>query len=237
MVRVKVKGEEPVLVVKNDVPIAPAPSFLVPVKRLPKGKYPIEDHLASKLLSEKSHNDNRILVYFECGAYQLENMNSSDTINCGNFVFTDTFFNVKIAGGFSLPCAFEPEFSEGLCAVSIDSMIVYIDTMGNQVINTGLKACNNENNKVSTFKNGIATLYKGDPSVKGLYTTSAIDRTGQRVRLLEYDGLDLAEGKVDMFKNLNAEEAKNCFVGKGKSNGLWFLIEKSGKVRKKLDLK
>jgi hypothetical protein len=237
LVRVKLKGFEPVLVVKNDVPIAPVPSFLVPVRRLPKGKYPIEESQAVKLLNARIHKDNRLLVYFECGSYQLENMNASDTSNCGKFVFTDTFFNVKIAGGFSLPCAFEPEFSEGLCAVSMDSMIVYIDTMGNQVINTGLKACNTENNKVSTFKNGIATLYKGDPSVRGLYTTSAIDRTGQRVRLLEYNGLDLAEGKVELFKNLSAEEAKNCFVGQGKSNGLWFLIEKTGKVRKKLDLK
>jgi hypothetical protein len=187
------------------------------------------------VLFSKFHGDNRILLFFDCGSYQLEKMDMRDTVYCGKFVFTDTFFNVKIAGGFKLPCGFEPEFSEGLCAVSVDSNIVYIDTLGKIVVQTGLKSCSKENNKVSTFKNGIATLYKGDANVRGLYTTSAINRSGERVRLLEYDDLDLAEGKVGEFKNLNSEEAKNCFVGKGKTNGLWFLIEKSGKVLKKLE--
>ena len=42
---------------------------------------------------------------------------------------------------------------------------------------------------------------------------------------------------LETFSNLSAEEAKNCFVGKGKTNGMWFLVEKSGKVRKKLEIK
>jgi hypothetical protein len=76
-----------------------------------------------------------------------------------------------------------------------------------------------------------------DSLVNGLYTTLAINTRGERVRLLEFDGLDLAEKKLDMFRNLSADEAVNCFVGKGKTNGIWFLVEKSGKVRKKLELK
>jgi hypothetical protein len=100
-----------------------------------------------------------------------------------------------------------------------------------------LKACDTVLNKASTFKNGIATLYVGDKLTKGLYTTLAVNTKGERVRLLEFDELDLAEKSIGKFKNLNPEECANCFVGKGKTNGLWFLVEKSGKVRKKLDLK
>lgn len=235
-VRVKPKGvimTPPVLVV---VPKRPMPAPDLP-KMFLRGKYPVDEITAKRLLSAKPHSDNRLLLYFDCGQYQLENMDIRDTMHCGKFLFTDTFFNIKIAGGFKLPCAFEPEFSEGLCAVSIDSMLVYIDTAGVIKIHTGLKSCSNEYNKASTFKNGIATLYQGDPYVKGLYKTFAINTNGERVRLLEYDDLELAELKVDMFTNLTAEEAKNCFVGRGKTNGIWFLIEKSGKVRKKLELK
>lgn len=57
------------------------------------------------------------------------------------------------------------------------------------------------------------------------------------MRLLEFDDLDLAEKSMGKFKNLTLEECANCFIGRGKTNGLWFLVEKSGKVRKKLDLK
>lgn len=199
------------------------------------GYYPADETEASVLLSNINRNENRILLQYKCGDYQLERMNPADTIYCGKFVFTDTFFNVRIAQGFSLPCGFEPEFSEGLCAVAINSMIVYIDTLGTPVINTGLKACGPVMNKASTFKNGIATLYTGDPYVRGLFTTIAINNRGERVRLLEFDDLELAVQKLEMFSNLNAEEAKNCFVGRGKTNGLWFLIEKSGKIRKKLE--
>lgn len=235
-VRVKPKGviiTPPVLVI---VPKRPMPEADLP-KMFTRGKYPVDELTAKRLLSAKPISDNRLLLYFDCGQYQLENMDIRDTMHCGKFLFTDTFFNIKIAGGFKLPCAFEPEFSEGLCAVSIDSMLVYIDTAGVVKILTGLKSCSNEYNKASTFKNGIATLYQGDPYVKGLYKTFAINTKGERVRLLEYDDLELAELKVDMFTNLTAEEAKNCFVGRGKTNGIWFLIEKSGKVRKKLELK
>jgi hypothetical protein len=201
-----------------------------------RNKYPILDREAALFKEQHPHLDNRMLLYFNCGSYQLENMDLKDTVFCGTFVFVDTFFNVRIRG-FDLPCAFEPEFSEGLSAVSIDSMIVYIDTSGHVVINTGLPSCNTEFNKASTFRNGIATLYQGDKRYKGVYTTYAINTKGERVRLLEFDELELAEKKVDMFANLSIEECANCFVGKGKTNGLWFLIEKSGKIRKKLILK
>ncbi len=201
-----------------------------------RDKYPLPENEALAYKQQHAHQDNRMLLYYDCGTYQLENMDLRDTIFCGKFVFVDTFFNIRIKG-FSLPCAFEPEFSEGLCAVGLDSLIVYIDTNGHVVINTGLASCNSEFNKVSTFKNGIATLYHGDKSVKGLYTTSAINNKGERVRLLEFDELELAEKKVGMFSNLSPEECVNCFVGKGKTNGIWFLIEKSGKIRKKLVLK
>jgi hypothetical protein len=210
--------------------------FEIP-RSMPRGKYPMPETDFKQYKQQLSHQDNRLLVYFECGQYQLENMAEEDTIYCGKFVFTDTFLNVKIAGGFNLPCGFEPEFREGLCAVSKNNYIVYIDTMGNTVFNTGLKACDTVLNKASTFKNGIATLYVGDKRTKGLYTTLAVNAKGERVRLLEFDELDLAEKSIGKFKNLSAEECANCFVGKGKTNGLWFLVEKSGKVRKKLDLK
>ena len=199
--------------------------------------YPIDSINAKRFLSENKHQDNRMLLYFDCGTYQLENMDIRDTIYCGKFVFTDSSFRVKIAGGFKLPCGFQPEFSEGLCAVAIDSLIDYIDTSGRVVVQTGLKACGPNSNKASTFRNGIATLYVADSLVKDLYTTLAINTRGERVRLLEFDGLDLAEKKIEMFRNLSADEAVNCFVGKGKTNGIWFLVEKSGKVRKKLELK
>jgi len=228
------KPEPPVLVVNQPPP--PPPLFEVPRTAL-RGKYPLDEQNAAKRLSERPHQNNRLLLYYDCGTYQLEQMDIRDTVFCGKFVFTDTLFNVRIGAGFKLPCAFEPEFSEGLCAVSVDSMIVYIDTAGRVQIQTGLKSCSPEGNKASTFRNGIATLYQGDPSVKGLYKTSAINTRGERVRLLEYDDLELAEKKTGMFSNLSAEEAQNCFVGRGKTNGLWFLIEKSGKVRKKLELK
>lgn len=235
-VKVKLRGvKEPLPVIIAAVkPPMPAPEL---PKMFARGKYPIEERNAVLYLANKPHADNRMLVYFDCGQYQFENMDIRDTVHCGKFVFTDSFFNIKIAGGFKLPCAFEPEFSEGLCAVSIDSMIVYIDTAGNIRIRTGLPSCNKSYNKASTFRNGIATLYMGDASVKGLYTTVAINTNGERVRLLEYDDLELAEKKVGLFLNLSAEEAVNCFVGRGKTNGLWFLIEKSGKVRKKLEPK
>jgi hypothetical protein len=235
IVRPKVRKTDPVLVATKPPP-PPLPVFEVPRMAL-RGKYPLEEHNAAKLLSARTHQDNRLLLFYDCGTYQFEQMDIRDTVFCGKFVFTDTLFNVRIAGGFKLPCAFEPEFSEGLCAVSVDSMIVYMDTLGRVQIQTGLKSCSPEGNKASTFRNGIATLYQGDLSVKGLYKTFAINTRGERVRLLEYDDLELAEKKIDLFSNLTAEEAQNCFVGKGKTNGLWFLIEKSGKVRKKLELK
>jgi hypothetical protein len=50
-------------------------------------------------------------------------------------------------------------------------------------------------------------------------------------------GIEQAGKKLEQFSNLSAEESVNCFVGRGKTNGIWFLIEKSGKVRKKLELK
>lgn len=211
------------------------PVFELPVVYA-RGKYPLPEAEAEMYKQLHAHADNRMLLFYDCGTYQLENMDLADTTFCGKFVFVDTFFNIKIKG-FDLPCAFEPEFSEGLAAVSVDSTIVYIDTTGRVMINTGLASCNNEFNKASTFRNGIATLYKGDSRVKGLYTTVAINVKGERVRLLEFDELELAEKKVHMFSNLTMEEAANCFVGKGKTNGLWFLIEKTGKVRKKLVLK
>lgn len=213
-----------------------APLFEVP-RQLPRGKYPVTEEQAKSILSTHSHKDNRMLLFFDCGQYQLENMSESDTSYCGKFVFTDSNFNVKISSGFSLPCGFEPEFSEGLCAVANNGYIVYIDTNGTIKLNTGLKACDTVMNKASTFRYGIATLYIGDTKVKGNYTTIAINVNGERVRLLEFDELDLAENKLSMFKNLTIEECSNCFIGKGKSNGLWFLVEKSGKVKKKLELR
>lgn len=246
MVKVKLKPK-PVLVVNEPKipedtskavtrPVFTMPVFELP-RTLPKGKYPITKEQADMMLSSIPHKDNRMLIYFDCGPYQLENMSDDDTVYCGKFVFTDSAFNVKISGRFSLPCGFEPEFSEGLCAVSKDGYLVYIDTNGMVRVNTGLKSCDTIVNKASTFRNGIATLYIGDKSVKGLYTTIAINTNGERVRLLEFDELELAELKVGLFKNLTLEECANCFVGKGKTNGIWFLIEKSGKVRKKLELK
>jgi len=224
----------------NGLTTYPAP----PVFQLPdlpkpfsRSIYPIDPIIAERYLKENRHQDNRLLLYFDCGSYQLENMDMRDTIYCGKFVFTDSSFHLKIAGGFNLPCGFQPEFSEGLCAVAIDSLIDYIDTAGRVVIQTGLKACGPQINKASTFRNGIATLYIADPVNKGLFITQAINTRGERVRLLEFDDLELAEKKLDQFSNLNAEEAVNCFVGKGKTNGIWFLIEKSGKIRKKLELK
>jgi len=211
--------------------------FFEPSQLIEKGKFHLSELDYKMLLANKSHNDNRLFVYYECGDYQLERMAEEDSIYCGKFVFTDTFLNVRIAGNFSLPCGFEPEFSEGLCAVAKDNYIVYIDTLGNTVINTGLKACDTAINKASTFKNGIATLYLGDKITKGLYTTLAINTKGERVRLLEFDDLDLAEKLYTKFKNVTIEECANCFIGRGKTNGLWFLVEKSGKVRKKLELK
>ncbi len=202
-----------------------------------KNKYHISPEDAALFLKNKPHRDNRMLIYYECGPYQQENMSDDDTVYCGKFIFTDTAFNVKINSGFQLPCAFEPEFAEGLCAVSIDSQIVYIDTVGRVKIQTGLASCGKEQNKATTFKNGIATLYHGDKNMPGNYTTIAINTAGERVRLLEFDELELAEKKYTLFTNLTLEETANCFVGKGKSNGLWFLIEKSGKVKKKLVLK
>jgi len=236
MVYVKEKNKpvsRPVVTATSE-PIKP-PVFELP-QVFARDKYPLTENDAIRYKNQHSHLDNRMLLYYDCGTYQLENMDLRDTVFCGQFVFVDTFFKIKIKG-FSLPCAFEPEFSEGLCAVGIDSMIVYIDTNGHVMINTGMYACNAEFNKASTFKNGIATLYRGDKSVKGLYTTSAINTKGERVRLLEFDDLELAEKKVDKFTNLSLEETANCFVGRGKSNGIWFLIEKSGKIRKKLMLK
>lgn len=237
----KPKGQPDIAVVpvikpdRPDVPVMPPP--ISPVNVVPpKGKYPIEEQAAAMYLSSKPHAENRMLLYFDCGQYQYENMHPEDTVHCGKFVFSDSLFNIKIAGNFSLPCAFEPEFSEGLCAVSVDSVLVYIDSSGRVVINTGLKSCSEELNKASTFRNGIATLYAGSKDVKGLYTTIAINTAGERVRLLEFDDLELAEKKLAMFSNLSPEEAVNCFVGRGKTNGLWFLVEKSGKVRKKLEL-
>jgi hypothetical protein len=220
-------------------PPPPPPVFQLPdlPKAFARSIYPIDSINAKRYLAENRHQDNRMLLYFDCGSYQLENMDMRDTIYCGKFVFTDSNFHIKIAGGFKLPCGFQPEFSEGLCAVAIDSLIDYIDTEGRVVIQTGLKACGPNSNKASTFRNGIATLYIADTLVKGMYTTLAINTKGERVRLLEFDDLELAEKKLDQFSNLNAEEAVNCFVGKGKTNGIWFLIEKSGKVRKKLELK
>lgn len=212
------------------------PDFDLPVS-VKKGRYPMPENEYKILLNKTPHNDNRMLVYFNCGQFQKENMAIEDSIYCGNFVFTDSLLNIRISKGFKLPCGFEPAFSEGLCAVSINNEIVYIDTVGNIKIQTGLKACDSILNKASTFRNGIATLYVGDRSTPGLYTTFAINTNGERVRLLEFDDLDLAELHYQKFKNLTLEECNNCFVGKGKTNGIWFLIEKSGKIRKKLDLK
>lgn len=224
----------------NNVNNYPADTF-VPVFDIPrvtvKNKYHISPEDAALMLKNKPHRDNRMLLFYDCGEYQRENMSDDDTLFCGKFVFVDTLFNVKINAGFELPCAFEPEFAEGLAAVSIDSQIVYIDTIGRVVITTNLASCNKEQNKASTFKNGIATLYHGDMVNPGLYTTIAINTFGERVRLLEFDDLDLAEKQYTKFSNLTLEESANCFVGKGKTNGIWFLIEKSGQVRKKLVLK
>lgn len=202
-----------------------------------KNHYPITETEAQRLLNKYPHKNNRMLLYYDCGEYQKENMADEDTFYCGKFVFVDTLFNVRINSGFEMPCAFEPEFSEGLCAVGIDSQIVYIDTLGHIKIKTNLASCNKEQNKASTFKNGIATLYHGNINSPGFYTTIAINIFGERVRLLEFDDLELAVKKLDKFTNLNPDEAVDCFVGKGKTNGLWFLVEKSGKVRKKLVLK
>lgn len=246
VLKVKLKKVKPVTVIvasepkpNNVISSAAPPMFQLPdlPRAFPRSIYPIDSISAKRFLSENKHDNNRMLLYFDCGSYQLENMDVRDTIYCGKFVFSDSSFRIKIAGGFNLPCGFQPEFSEGLCAVAIDSLIDYIDTEGRVVIQTGLKACGPNNNKASTFRNGIATLYTADPVVKGIYTTQAINTRGERVRLLEFDELELAEKKIEMFSNLTAEESLNCFVGKGKTNGLWFLVEKSGKVRKKLELK
>lgn len=232
---VKVKLKNEALIVSNEKPIE-KPVFALP-KVLVKNIYPIKPQEAALMLKKQPHANNRLLLYYDCGSYQIENMAKEDTIHCGKFVFVDTFFNVKISSGFNLPCAFEPQFSEGLAAVSIDSQIVYIDTVGKVKIKTGLHSCDKANNKATTFKNGIATLYQGDKKTLGLYTITAINTAGERVRLLEFDELELAEKMVDKFTNLTIEETANCFVGKGKTNGLWFLVEKSGKVKRKLILK
>lgn len=230
---VKIEGNAVNTPVKEEYPI---PAFELPSKVI-KGKYPMKPENLAVLKAKTPHKNNRMLVFFECGQYQYENMHAADTAYCNKFVFTDSALNIKISGGFKLPCNFEPEFSEGLCAVSVANEIVYIDTNGNVMIRTGLLACDSILNKASTFRNGIATLYIGDKSIKGLYTTIAINTRGERVRLLEFDDLDLAETKIGLFRNLTPEESVNCFVGRAKNNGYWFLIEKTGKVRKKLELK
>jgi hypothetical protein len=163
-------------------------------------------------------------------------MNMVDTIYCNKYVFIDSSFNVRIGPVFDLPCNFEPVFSEGLCAVVKDSQIVYIDTSGRIRIYTGLKACDREQNKVSTFRNGIATLYKANPEEPGKYISIAINRMGERVKLLDFEELDLASKWTEKFLNLQMNETENCFVGRGRSNGMWFLIDKSGKIIKKLDI-
>ena len=205
-------------------------------KKSPKLKYFIPEGEA-EIIKDKNKGKNLFLIQYQCGSYQIENMNLEDTVFCNKYVFVDSNFNVKITKNFEIPCAFEPEFSEGLCAVGYDSVIVYIDTMGQIRIKTDLKACDPSYNKASTFKNGIATLYKGDPKLKGYYQTIAINTSGERVRLLEFDDLELAELKWQLFKNIELSETNQCFIGKGKTNGIWFLIEKSGKIRKKLELK
>ncbi len=205
-------------------------------KKSPKLKYFIPEREA-EIIRGKNNGKNLFLIQYQCGSYQIENMNLDDTVFCNKYVFVDSNFNVKIAKNFEIPCAFEPEFSEGLCAVGFDSMIVYIDTLGQIRIKTDLKVCDQSYNKASTFKNGIATLYKGDPKLKGYYQTIAINTLGERVRLLEFDDLELAELKWQLFKNIELRETSQCFIGKGKTNGIWFLIEKSGKIRKKLELK
>lgn len=220
---------------KNDTSYAIVNEFLNN-RNLKQNFYPIEI-FKSKMIKQKYPGSNLFLIQYECGTFQLENMAEQDSIYCGKYLFVDSFFNVKISRGFDIPCSFEPEFSEGLCAVALDSQIVYIDTLGRVVIKTGLLACSPENNKVSTFKNGIATLFKGDKNNKGFYQTIAINSNGERVKLLEFDDLELAIKKYEMFSNLSIEECNNCFVGRGKTNGIWFLIEKTGKVKKKLELK
>lgn len=199
--------------------------------------YPVETQNRQRLFQDQSIKDNRLLLFFDCGQYQLENMDIRDTIYCNKFVFVDSLLNIKIQPNFELPCGFQPEFSEGLCAVAKKGKIVYIDTLGVERIQTGLPACSKYNHKASTFKNGIATLYIADSLTRGLYQTQAINTLGERVRLLEFDDLDLAEKLFQKFSNVSIEETSNCFIGKGKTNGLWFLIEKSGKIRKKLVLK
>ena len=164
------------------------PVFDLPLV-LTKNRYPITEIEADKYKRKTKHQNNRMLLYYECNENMLEKIAPEDTIYCNKFVFVDTFFNVKISKGFQLPCAFEPEFSEGLCAVSIDSQIVYIDTLGKVIIKTGLASCSKENNKATTFKNGIATLYKGNSSNNGDYQITAINTIGERVRLLEFDHL------------------------------------------------
>jgi hypothetical protein len=221
---------------KSNTAIKPQHHFELPTvfKRM---VYPIEDEARNRLLHEQTFNDNRLLMFFDCGQYQIENMDIRDTIFCNKFLFVDSLMQIKITPSFDLPCGFQPEFSEGLCAVAKHGKIVFIDTLGVERIQTGLKACGKFNNKVSTFKNGIATLYIADTLTKGLYQTQAINTQGERVRLLEFDDLDLADKLYQKFTNITIEETANCFIGKGKTNGLWFLIEKSGKVRKKLVLK
>lgn len=224
------------LIASNTKKDSSKPIFDLPLV-ITKNKYPISELEAEKYKRKTKHQNNRMLLYYECNENMLEKIAAEDTVYCNKFVFVDTFFNVKISQGFQLPCSFEPEFSEGLCAVSIDSQIVYIDTIGKVVIKTGLASCSKEHNKATTFKNGIATLYKGNSSNNGDYQITAINTFGERVRLLEFDNLELADKIIDKFSNLTIEETTNCFVGKGKTNGLWFLVEKSGKVKKKLELK
>jgi hypothetical protein len=250
-IAIKVKPK-PVLIVsnpkKNVVPVEIKPDIVtvetnipkldfsfIP-KKSPKLKYFIPE-VEAQIIKEKNKGKDLFLIQYQCGSYQIENMNLEDTVFCNKYVFVDSNFNVRIAKNFEIPCAFEPEFSEGLCAVGFDSVIVYIDTFGQIRIKTDLKACDPSYNKASTFKNGIATLYKGDPKLKGYYQTIAINTAGERVRLLEFDELELAELKWQLFKNIELSETSQCFIGKGKTNGIWFLIEKSGKIRKKLELK
>ncbi len=220
----------------NVEPNVPKLDFSFIPKNSPKLKCFIPEREA-EIIKEKNKGKSLFLIQYQCGSYQIENMNLEDTVFCNKYVFVDSNFNVKIAKNFEIPCAFEPEFSEGLCAVGYDSMIVFIDTLGQIRIKTNLKACDPSYNKASTFKNGIATLYRGDPKLYGFYQTIAINTAGERVRLLEFDDLELAELQWQLFKNIELSETSQCFIGKGKTNGIWFLIEKSGKIRKKLELK
>lgn len=208
---------------------------LNPGKTYIHDKWLLDDKAKKAFYARKPFVNGIAFVEYKCNDKILSQIDEQTATYCGKYVFVDSALNVKFPVAFDKPCAFLPEFSEGLSPASVNGKIVYINLKGETVINLNIPNCGAEMIVPGPFEDSVAVIQKGNPETNGFDPLYRIDRQGNKLPNLGFDNLLPAAYGVGKYTGLTVADTPGRYIGKGPTNGIWFLVDAKGRVLRKLD--